>query len=91
MVTSFILIFSENNFPSQDLLAVVDHESVGVQATMSEGAAASGDVRSSSESADKAVGQSPRVIEIGSDMSQIEAQIGLDDDTEVPTESKVRI
>lgn len=72
-------------------MALGDYESVAVQATISEGAVPSGDVKSSSEFVGKAVGQLPRVIEIGSDMSQIEAQIGLDDDTEVPTEPKVRI
>lgn len=72
-------------------MALGDSGSIAVQATIPEGALASGDVNPSSESADKAVGQSPTVIEIGGDMSQIEAQIGLDDETEVPTEPKVRI
>ncbi|KAG0573467.1 hypothetical protein KC19_VG180900 [Ceratodon purpureus] len=56
--------------------------------SVAEQATVSGDVKSSLESADKTVGLSPRVIEIGSDMSQIEAQIGLDDEPEVPTEPK---
>lgn len=60
-----------------------------VQATIPEDAVGSEDVKTSSESAYKAI--SPKVIEIGSDMSQIESQIGLDDDTEVPQEPKVRI
>lgn len=63
----------------QDLVAL---ESEPVQAT--EGAVAS-------ESADKAMGNLPKVIEIGSDLSQITAQIGQDDDPEVPQEPKVRI
>lgn len=79
-------MFSEITLSLQDLVAL---ESAPVQATISEGAVGSEDVKPSSESAYEAV--SPKVIEIGSDLSQIEAQIGLDDDTEEPQEPKVRI
>jgi 6-phosphofructo-2-kinase/fructose-2,6-biphosphatase len=68
----------------KDLVAL---ESARVHTTtISEDDVGSEDVKISAESAYKAV--SPKVIEIGSDLGQIEAQIGLDDDPEVPGEPK---
>jgi len=86
MFTNFVFIFSVITLSLQDLVAL---ESARVHTTISEDDVGSEDVKISAESAYKAV--SPKVIEIGSDLGQIEAQIGLDDDPEVPGEPKVRI
>lgn len=65
-----------------------DSESVSVQATIPEGVGALEDLKSSPKSVPS---NSPRIIEIGSDMSQIEAQLNEDAETEESGRSKVRI
>lgn len=87
VVLRFVLV-TEITMCSQDLVALGDSDAVPVQAAVSEGEAASRDLKTSS----KAVGgHSPRLIEIGSDMSQIESQLNDYAETEESGGSKVRI
>ncbi|XP_024399319.1 6-phosphofructo-2-kinase/fructose-2,6-bisphosphatase [Physcomitrium patens] len=69
----------------KDLVAHGDSESVSVQATIPEGVGALEDLKSSPKSVPS---NSPRIIEIGSDMSQIEAQLNEDAETEESGRSK---
>lgn len=64
-------------------------ETVPVQEIKNEDAEGPEGVKLITDSAFKT--SSPKVIEIGSDLSQIEEQIGVEDDTEEPEEPKVRL